>query len=111
MEPTVVAELVKGYTAGETLLSLAARYPFSYSTIRIALINAGVTMRPPKILLPPTPPDLVTAYQRGRSIQQLADVYGMSYNQTRRILLAEGVRLRGRGRYPTRREVSGTPPR
>lgn len=93
----VVRALTASYTAGETLESLAARYPYSYRKIRTSLIDTGVTLRPPRILLPPTPPGLVNAYLDGRSIRQLAAIHGMSYNQTRNILLAEGVELRRRG--------------
>jgi hypothetical protein len=93
----VVRELVDHYTAGETIESLVARHPYSYRKIRTALIDAGVTLRPPRIPLPPTPPGLVNAYLDGRSIRRLATTYGMSYNQTRNILLAEGVELRRRG--------------
>jgi hypothetical protein len=93
----VVHELSGHYTAGETLESLVARYPYSYRKIRTALIDAGVTLRPPRILLPPTPPGLVNAYLNERSIRQLATIHGMSYSQTRNILLAEGVELRRRG--------------
>ncbi|MGK3204521.1 helix-turn-helix domain-containing protein [Amycolatopsis sp. MEPSY49] len=93
----VVRELVEHYAAGETLEGLVARYPYSYRKIRTALLDAGVTLRPPRIPLPPTPPGLVDAYRDGRSIRQLATAYGMSYNQTRNLLLAEGVELRRRG--------------
>ncbi|AUI57286.1 hypothetical protein [Amycolatopsis sp. BJA-103] len=91
-------ELVRLYNEGETIENLAARFGLSYRNARTALLAAGVTLRPPKIQLPPTPPGLVNAYLAGRSIRQLADIHGMSYNQTRRILLAEGVVLRPRGR-------------
>ncbi|WP_370965221.1 helix-turn-helix domain-containing protein [Amycolatopsis sp. cg9] len=97
VDPAVVIELVKRYSGGETIESLVAEYPFSYRKVRTTLINAGVTLRPPKIRLPPTPPGLVNAYEHGRSIRQVAALYGMSYNQTRNILLAEGVQLRSRG--------------
>ncbi|WP_410638066.1 helix-turn-helix domain-containing protein [Amycolatopsis sp. lyj-346] len=107
IDPAIVAELVDQYAAGETIERLVARYPFSYRKIRATLIDEGVTLRPPKIPLPPTPPGLVNAYNFGRSIRQLAASYGLSYNQTRNILLAEGVQLRTRGQCSTRREVSG----
>ncbi|GAB3150192.1 hypothetical protein GCM10027258_47900 [Amycolatopsis stemonae] len=61
------------------------------------LIDAGVTLRPPRIPLPPTPPGLVYACHHGRSIRQLGTTHGMSYSQTPNILLAEGVDLRRRG--------------
>lgn len=93
----VVRELALRYAAGDTLESLVARYPYSYRKIRTTLIDAGVTLRPPRIPLPPTPPGLVNAYLDGRSIRRLATTYGMSYNQTRNILRAEGVELRRRG--------------
>jgi len=93
----VVRQLVADYVAGETIESLVGRHPHSYRKIRTALIDAGVTLRPPRIPLPPTPPGLVNAYRDGRTIRQLATTYGMSYNQTRNILLAEGVELRRRG--------------
>ncbi|WP_410639356.1 helix-turn-helix domain-containing protein [Amycolatopsis sp. lyj-346] len=102
IDPAMVAELVGQYTAGETLEGLVARYPFSYRKIRTTLIDEGVTLRPPKIPLPPTPPGLVNAYHYGQTIRQLAASYGLSYNQTRNILLAEGVQLRSRGQYSTR---------
>jgi hypothetical protein len=108
IDPTVVAELVGRYADGETIESLVAQYPFSYRKIRTTLIDADVTLRPPRIPLPPTPPGLVNAYNHGRTIRQLAAMHGMSYNRTRNILLAEGVQLRSRGQYSTRREVSGT---
>ncbi|MEU7786505.1 hypothetical protein [Amycolatopsis sp. NPDC049159] len=91
-------ELVADYVAGETIESLVARHPYSYRKIRTALIDAGVTLRPQRIQLPPTPPGLVNAYLDGRTIRQLAATYGMSYGQTRNILLAEGVELRRRRR-------------
>jgi uncharacterized protein (DUF433 family) len=97
-DPVIVAELIERYNDGETMEKLAAQYPLSYRKVRDVLIRAGVTIRPQKVLLPPTPPGLVNAYHDGRTIQQLATTYGMSYNQTRRILLAEGVQLRRRGR-------------
>ncbi|WP_091622853.1 helix-turn-helix domain-containing protein [Amycolatopsis saalfeldensis] len=103
LDSVVVAELVECYAAGETIEGLVARYPFSYRKIRTALLDAGVTLRPPKIPLPPTPPGLADAYRDGRTIRQLAATYGMSYNQTRNILLAEGVELRSRGNFSTRR--------
>ncbi|WP_410640365.1 helix-turn-helix domain-containing protein [Amycolatopsis sp. lyj-346] len=93
----LVRHLVDRYTAGETIESLVAGHPYSYRKIRVALLDAGVTLRPPRIPLPPTPPGLINAYREGRSIRQLATTYGMSYNQTRNILLAEGVELRRRG--------------
>jgi hypothetical protein len=93
----VVRHLADCYTAGETIESLVARHPYSYRKIRTALIDAGVTLRPPRIPLPPTPPGMVNAYIHGRSIPQLASAYGMSYSQTRNILLTEGVELRRRG--------------
>ncbi|MBB5856326.1 helix-turn-helix domain-containing protein [Amycolatopsis umgeniensis] len=92
------AELVRLYNDGATIQSLAQRYGLSYQKVRTILLASAVTLRPPKIQLPPTPPGLVNAYLAGRSIRQLADIHGMSYNQTRRILLAEGVDLRPRGR-------------
>jgi hypothetical protein len=93
----VVRELAGHYTAGETLERLVARYPYSYRKTRTTLIDAGVSLRPPRIPLPPTPPGLVNVYLDGRSIRQLGTTYGMSYSQTRNILLAEGVELRRRG--------------
>ena len=93
----IPVDVVREYTAGETLESLVARYPYSYRKIRTTLIDAGVTLRPPRIPLPPTPPGLVNAYLDGRSIRQLGTTYGMSYSQTRNILLTEGVKLRRRG--------------
>jgi hypothetical protein len=91
-------ELVRRYTAGETMEGLAASCQLSYRLVRGVLHRAGVTIRPQKVLLPPTPPGLVNAYLGGRTIQQLATAHGRSYNQTRRILLSEGVPLRRRGR-------------
>ncbi|UMP07112.1 helix-turn-helix domain-containing protein [Amycolatopsis sp. EV170708-02-1] len=88
------AELARLYNDGATIESLAKRYALSYQKVRTTLLAAGVTLRPPKIQLPPTPPGLVNAYLAGRSIRQLAAIHGMSYNQTRRILLAEGIVLR-----------------
>ena len=82
----VARDLAEHYTAGETIDSLVARHPYSYRKIRTALIDADVTLRPPRIPLPPTPPGMVNAYVNGRSIRQLASTYGMSYNQTRNIL-------------------------
>ncbi|MGW5718363.1 helix-turn-helix domain-containing protein [Amycolatopsis sp. NPDC003865] len=93
----VVRELVEHYAAGDTIEGLVARYPFSYRKIRTVLLDAGITLRPQRIPLPPTPPGMVEAYLEGRSIRQLADTYGLSYNQTRNVLLAEGVELRRRG--------------
>ncbi|SDU39063.1 helix-turn-helix domain-containing protein [Amycolatopsis keratiniphila] len=92
------AELARLYNGGETIESLAKRFALSYQKVRTTLLATGVTLRPPKIPLPPTPPGLVNAYLDGRSIRQLAAIHGMSYNQTRRILLAEGITLRPRGR-------------
>ncbi|WP_329063496.1 helix-turn-helix domain-containing protein [Amycolatopsis sp. NBC_01480] len=97
-DPDTIAEVIHRYTAGETMEQLAAQYSVSYRQVRNVLIFARVTIRPQKILLPPTPPGLVNAYLDGRTIQQLATTHGRSYNQTRRILLAEGVQLRRRGR-------------
>jgi hypothetical protein len=94
----IVRQLVADYVAGETIESLVGRHPYSYRRIRTTLIEAGVTLRLPRIPLPPTPPGLVNAYRDGRSIRQLATTYDMSYNQTRNILLAEGVELRRRGK-------------
>lgn len=88
IDPTVVADLVGRYSDGETIESLVAQYPFSYWKIRTTLIDSDVTLRPPRIPLPPTPPGLANAYNYGRTIRQLAATYGMSYS--------------------TRREVSGT---
>ncbi|MFI0801364.1 hypothetical protein SAMN04489729_6046 [Amycolatopsis lurida] len=99
LDREVVADLVDRYVnEGRTIEGLAAQYQFSYRAVRIALLGAGVTLRPPKIPLPPTPPGMVNAYNAGRSIRQLAAMHGMSYCQTRRVLLAEGVQLRPRGR-------------
>ncbi|MEU3622180.1 hypothetical protein BS329_34335 [Amycolatopsis coloradensis] len=92
------AELARLYNNGETIENLAERYALSYRKVRTTLLAAGITLRPAKVQLPPTPPGLVNAYLSGRSIRQLAHIHGMSYNQTRRILLAEGVALRPRGR-------------
>lgn len=94
----IVAELIERYSEGETMEKLAGQYPLSYRQVRNVLIRSGVAIRPPRILLPPTPPGLVNAYLDGRTIKQLATTHGRSYNQTRRILLAEGVTLRRRGR-------------
>jgi uncharacterized protein (DUF433 family) len=93
----VVNELVDRYDAGETITGLVAQFPYSFRKIRTALIDAGVTLGPPRIPLQPTPPGLVNAYRYGRSIRQLAATHGLSYNQVRNILLAEGVELRRRG--------------
>lgn len=95
-----IAELVLQYADGDTIERLALRYSLSYRRTRILLLDAGVTLRPPKIQLPPTPPGLVNAYQDGRSIRQLAAKHDMSYNQMRRVLLAAGVHLRSRGAPP-----------
>lgn len=95
--PAAIAELVQRYVDGETIEGLTERYPVSYRKVRALLLNAGVTLRPPKIPLPPAPPGLANAYRDGRSIRQLAKTHGMSYNQTRRILLSLGVQLRSRG--------------
>ncbi|GAB3149695.1 hypothetical protein GCM10027258_46580 [Amycolatopsis stemonae] len=99
IDPAVVIDLVKRYSDGETIESLAAELPLSYRKVRTTLIDAGVALRPPKIRLPATPPGLVNAYEHGQTIRQVAATYGMSYNQTRNILLAEGVQLRSRGQY------------
>ncbi|OKA08268.1 helix-turn-helix domain-containing protein [Amycolatopsis regifaucium] len=97
--PEIAAELADRYAnEGNTIEGLAERYQLSYRAVRIALLREGVTLRPPKIPLPPTPPGMVNAYNGGRSIRQLAAIHGMSYCQTRRVLLAEGVQLRPRGR-------------
>lgn len=95
--PVVVDELVCKYDAGKTINGLVEQYPYSYRKIRQALLDAGVTLGPPKVQLPPTPPGFVARYKYGMSIRQLGKLHGMSYNQARNILLAEGVALRGRG--------------
>jgi uncharacterized protein (DUF433 family) len=104
----VVRELAGHYVAGETIEGLVAQYPYSYRKIRMALLGAGITLRPPRIPLPPVPPGMVAAYEGGASIRQLAARYGHSYNQTRNMLLQAGVTLRGRGRVkesPERRQA------
>ncbi|MGW4131745.1 helix-turn-helix domain-containing protein [Amycolatopsis japonica] len=98
-DPLSATELVRRYREGETIEGIAENLGVSYRKVRTTLLEAGVTLRPPKVRLPPTPPGLVHAYLSGRNIRQLAETYGMTYSQTRRILLAEGVILRPRGRH------------
>ncbi|MEU3764304.1 helix-turn-helix domain-containing protein [Amycolatopsis keratiniphila] len=101
-DPRIAAALADHYVnEGDTIEGLAERYQLSYRAVRTALLRAGVTLRPQKVRLPPTPPGMVNAYNDGRSIRQLAATHGMSYCQTRRVLLAEGVQLRPTGRQPT----------
>ncbi|UUV34557.1 transcriptional regulator [Amycolatopsis roodepoortensis] len=95
---STTAEMVRKYNGGQTLEGLAEEYSRSYRAVRNLLLEAGVTMRPPKIQLPPTPPGMVNAYNHGWSIRQLATKHDMTYSRTRRVLLAEGVVLRGVGR-------------
>ena len=40
IDPTVVIELVKRYSDGETIESLVAEYPFRYRRVRTTLIDA-----------------------------------------------------------------------
>ncbi|MFE6616596.1 helix-turn-helix domain-containing protein [Amycolatopsis sp. NPDC057786] len=97
LEPDEIAKLAAHYAKGESFKSLAARYSLGYSTVRAALIDANVEIRPRGPRLPATPAGMVNAYSDGRTIHQVAAMYGMSYGQARRVLLAEGVHLRGRG--------------
>lgn len=103
MTPAYAAYILARYLCGRyvrqgaTIEELAAETGLSYRRIRETLLAFRVTLRPPRIPLPPTPPGLVAAYQDGRSIRQLATRYRMSYNQTRNVLLGEGVELRARG--------------
>ncbi|MEV6879723.1 hypothetical protein [Amycolatopsis sp. NPDC051128] len=98
MTPEDTANLRRWYEDGSTIEALVDVTPFSYRAIRKALLAAGVTLRPPKIPVPPCPPGMVRAYEDGdASIRQLAVRYGHSYNQTRNMLLAAGVTLRRRG--------------
>lgn len=106
----IVKDLVYQYVeTGETIEWLVAQYPYSYRRIRRTLLDAGVTLRPQRIRLPPTPPGLVNAYVNGRSIRQVATTHNMSYNQTRNILLAEGVELRSRGNSANSQRGSNKP--
>ncbi|MFI7121935.1 helix-turn-helix domain-containing protein [Amycolatopsis sp. NPDC049868] len=98
MDPATVRELARKYREGRTIESLAAEYPFSYRLVRAELLQAGVKLRPPRRMLPPTPDGMVNDYFRGRSIRTLAEQHNMSYSQARRVLLAEGVVLRSTGR-------------
>ena len=97
MTPEDVEHLCRWYEAGATIEGMVEVTPFSYRKIRTALLDAGVTLRPPQILLPPCPPGMVSAYKQGASIRQLAARYGHSYNQNRNMLLHAGVTLRRRG--------------
>ncbi len=96
-----IDDLIRHYENGETIAGLTQQnHHLSYRKVRTLLLDAGVTLRPPKIPLPPAPPGLANAYRDGLSIRNLAKKHGMSYNQTRRVLLALGVELRPRGRAP-----------
>ncbi len=94
------AELVAAYTDGQTLEGLSAAYGLSYRQVRERLLDAGVTLRPAKIPLRPTPPGLVTAYCSGLSLRATAAQFGLSYNATRDMLLRAGVGLRSPGAPP-----------
>ncbi|RSN26485.1 hypothetical protein DMC63_01215 [Streptomyces sp. WAC 05977] len=94
------ATLAAAYVAGATLEGLAAEHGVSYRFVRDSVLAAGVTLRPPKILIPECPPGMVEMYERGASIRQLRARFGNSYDQTRRMLRQAGVTLRGRGRVP-----------
>ncbi|MFD6066700.1 helix-turn-helix domain-containing protein [Amycolatopsis lurida] len=91
------AALAAAYEAGATLEKLAAERGLSYRCVRDSVLAAGVTLRPPKILIPECPPGMVEQYNRGASIRQLSAHFGHRYNQTRRMLLQAGVTLRPRG--------------
>jgi hypothetical protein len=53
--PATITELVHRYTNGETIEGLTQQYrPLSYRKVRTLLLDAGVTLRPPIIPLPPT---------------------------------------------------------
>ncbi|WP_410652136.1 helix-turn-helix domain-containing protein [Amycolatopsis sp. cmx-4-54] len=94
------ATLAEAYKAGAKLEELAAKTGRSYRYVRDSVLAAGVTLRPPKILIPECPPGMVNLYEQGASIRQIGAKYGHSYCQTRRMLLHAGVTLRGRGRVP-----------
>lgn len=98
MTPEDAANLRDWYEDGTTIEALVAHTPFSYRAVRAALLDAGVTLRPPRIPVPPCPPGLVAEYEHGASIRTLAAKHDLSYNQTRTMLLHDGVKLRARGR-------------
>lgn len=89
----LIRDLATEYEAGASLRELAGRYQRAYSTIRTALIAAGVAMRPHGgDRTPPRPPlpmgEVAALYQAGHSIEQLAQHYGRSYSAIRRHLHA-----------------------
>ena len=57
---STTAELVRRYLNGKSLEALTQEYPhLSYRKVRTLLLGAGVTLRPPRVPLPPAPPGLL----------------------------------------------------
>ncbi|MFI6304259.1 helix-turn-helix domain-containing protein [Amycolatopsis thailandensis] len=97
-DPAPAQSLAAAYEAGATLEGLVKKTGLSYHAVRDNVLAAGVTLRPPRILIPECPPGMIDQYYQGASIRQLADKHDRTYSQTRRMLLQAGVSLRPRGR-------------
>jgi hypothetical protein len=95
--PEDTANLRDWYEDGATIEALVAQTPFSYRAIRTALLDAGVTLRPPMIQVPPCPPGMAEMYKNGATIRQVGAKYDRSYSQARIMLLHAGVTLRSSG--------------
>lgn len=91
------ADLRRRYEEGATIEALSEELSRSYRGTRQTLLDAGTTIRPPTVPVPPCPAGMVDRYREGASIRQLREIYGHSYNQTRNMLLHDGVTLRPRG--------------
>lgn len=92
-------EVVQEYRNGTSLRSLGKKYNVCAETVKRALIERGVQIRPFVIDLPIK--ELSGLYEHGYSLKTLASLCNVSPSTMAKKLKKAGVQIRGKGYYPS----------
>jgi DNA-binding transcriptional regulator LsrR (DeoR family) len=94
-------ELMERYQAGETIKTLAAQFGMHHRTVRKRLLEAGLELRPSRMLSDHQIQQAKVLYeQEGWTTHRIGTEFGVSHNTIRRHLHHLGVMLRPMGRPP-----------
>ncbi len=100
MSAEEVAQAVAAYGGAQSIRQIAAQLDRPYTTVRFALLAAGVTLRPSGGVTQLPRDQVAAAYRAGQTIRQIAAQFHYSTGTVWHALNRAGVQMRPVGRRP-----------